>query len=209
VYNRFMAVVYESEPPRGVGGEPGPFRRADYLALPDEPRCELLWGHLVVTPAPIALHQRVVIALLKRLDEFALAQGHLCLVAPMDVTLFDHTVLQPDLLIVARERREIAPKWVDGAPDLVVEVLSPSTSRRDRMVKLALYAKAGVPEYWIVDPEERTIERLSLAGDAYRVVVTEESESGRLRSVRFPELAVELDPLWDEIDRALTGRLPG
>lgn len=209
MYNRAMAVVYESEPPRSVGGEPGPFRRADYLALPDEPRCELLWGHLVVTPAPIALHQRVVLSLARRLDDFALAHGHLCLIAPIDVTLSDHTVLQPDLLIVARERREIAPKWIDGAPDLVVEVLSPSTGRRDRMVKLALYARAGVPEYWIVDPEGRTIELLSLAGEAYRVVVPEEAVGGRLRSRRFAELAIDLDPLWDEVDRALTGRLPG
>jgi Uma2 family endonuclease len=201
-----MAVVYESEPPRSVAGAPGPFRKADYLALPDEPRCELLWGHLVVTPTPVARHQLIVVALSRHLYDFALAQGHLLFIAPMDVTLFDHTVLQPDLLLVARERREIAPKWVDGAPDLVVEVLSPSTGRRDRLVKLALYASAGVPEYWIVDPETRTIDQLVLAGASYRVALQGES---RLRSQRFADLEVDLDSLWDEVDRALTGRLPG
>jgi Uma2 family endonuclease len=204
-----MAVVYESEPPRGVSGEPGPFRRKDYFGLPDEPRCELLYGSLVVTPAPSRRHQQTVLALAFRLREFALARGHELLAAPADVALFEHTVLQPDILLVERERRETARSFVDGAPDLVVEVLSPSTVRRDRIVKLALYARAGVPEYWIVDPEGRTIELFSLAGDAYRVVVTVESETGLLRSVRFPELVVDLDPMWDEIDRALTGRLPG
>jgi Uma2 family endonuclease len=209
VYNRVMAVVYDSEPPRSVAGEPGPFRREDYFGLPDEPRCELVYGSLVVTPAPSRRHQQAVLALAFRLREYALARGHELLAAPADVALFEHTVLQPDILLVDRERRETTRSFVDGAPDLVVEVLSPSTGRRDRMVKLALYAKAGVPEYWIVDPEEQTIELLSLAGDAYRVVVSEEADAGRLRSLRFPELAIELDPFWDEVDRALTGRLPG
>lgn len=206
MYNRAVDVVYETEPPRGLAEPPGPFRRADYLRLPDEPRCELLWGHLVVTPAPVSRHQVVLLALARRLYEFALERGHLALFAPMDVTLFDHTVLQPDLLVVHRERREIVDRWVDGAPDLVVEVLSPSTGRRDRVLRLALYARAGVFEYWIVDPETQTIELLVLEDGAYRVAI---DDGDRYRSRRFPGLELEHDGFWDEIDRALTGRLPG
>jgi Uma2 family endonuclease len=206
VYNRVVDVAYESEAPQSVSGAPGPFRKEEYLRLPNEPRCELLWGHLVVTPAPAPRHQLVSIALTLRLSGFALEKGHMLLTAPADVALFEHTVLQPDLLLVDRERRAIVDRWVGGAPDLVVEVLSPSTGRRDRVTKLALYARAGVPEYWIVDPETRTIDILFLEGGSYRVAM---HEGNRYRSLRFPEL--ELDPadLWDEVDRAQTGRLPG
>ena len=206
MYNRAMAVVLESEPPQSVSGEPGPFREADYLALPAEPRCELLWGHLVVTPAPAVKHQVVLVSLLRRLAEFALERGHLLLVAPADVTLAEHTVLQPDLLLVARERRPAAGARVEGAPDLVVEIQSPSTGRRDRVVKLALYARSGVREYWIVDPEARTVDLLTLEGESYRVAM---QEGPRLASRRFADLELDLDAFWDEVDRALTGRLPG
>ncbi|MGH7337279.1 MAG: Uma2 family endonuclease [Myxococcota bacterium] len=201
-----MEILFETEPPRSVSGEPGPFRKADYLALPEEPRCELLWGHLVVTPSPASRHQFVLLALSACLRDFALTHGHALLFAPMDVTLFEHSVLQPDLLLIDRSRREILEDRVEGPPDLVVEILSPSSVWRDRMVKLALYAKAGAPEYWIVDSEARTIELLALEGDSYRVVV---AEGGRFSSRRFPALSLDLEALWDEIDRASTGRLPG
>lgn len=205
MYNRAMDVVFETEPPRSVSGEPGPFRETDYLALPDEPRCELLWGHLVVTPAPATRHQIVILALVRQLDRFALARGHLLLLAPADVTLSEHTVLQPDLLLIDRERRSVVGTRIDGAPDLVIEVQSPSTGRRDRVVKLALYARAGVPEYWIVDPETRTIDFLLLEDGSYRVAM---DEGDRFRSRRFPNFELDLATLWDEVERALTGRLP-
>jgi Uma2 family endonuclease len=201
-----MAVLLEAEPPRSLAGTPGPCRKADYFALPDEPRCELLWGHLVVTPAPAPRHQIVLSALAARFRDFALATGHAYLIAPIDVTLSEHTVLQPDLLLVARERRDIIPEGFEGAPDLVVEILSPSSQRRDRLIKLGLYARAAVPEYWIVDPEEQTVELLVLAEDSYRIAPP---DLHQLRSRRFPGFEIDLDALWDEVDRMLTGRLPG
>ncbi len=206
MYNPAVAVVLEVEPPAQLLSTPGPYRKADYLALPDEPRCELLAGYLVVTPSPLYRHQHVLLALATRLRAFALATGHDLLIAPMDVTLFDHTVLQPDILLIHRERREIVAGRVEGPPDLVIEVLSPSTGRRDRFVKLALYARAGVAEYWIVDPATQTIDFLFLRDDSYTVMLPAEN---RYLSQRFSGLMLDLDELWDEIDRAITGRLPG
>ena len=77
------------------------------------------------------------------------AVGGEALAAPMDVHLADHTVAQPDVLYVSPERQEILQTWIEGAPDLVVEVLSPSTARMDRLLKLNRYAEAGVREYWL------------------------------------------------------------
>ncbi len=205
MYNRSMQTVLETEPPRSLSGEPGPFRMADYLTLPEDWSGELLWGHLVVTPAPGARHQFVLVGLTRRLSEFALAHGHLLLVAPSDVTLFEHTVCQPDLLLVDHDRREIVADRVEGAPDLAIEILSPSSGRRDRMIKLALYARARVPEYWIVDPVAQTIDFLVLENDSYRFALADGSQ---YQSHRFPGLEIDLDELWDEVDRLATGRLP-
>lgn len=206
MYNRAVELLVETEPPLSVTGEPGPYRLEDYLATPEEWRGELLWGHLVVSPSPFRRHQHVLMALYDRLRPFARAAGHELLVAPADVVLDRRSVVQPDLLLVHASRREILRIRVDGAPDLAVEILSESSGRRDRLVKLALYARAGVPEYWIVDPERRTIDFLALEGDAYRVLLPVD---GRFESVRFPGLVIELEPLWAEVERSLAGQPAG
>jgi Uma2 family endonuclease len=131
----------------------GPYRRKDYEALPEEPRCELIRGRFCLSPSPATLHQILLVLLAERFSALAEAAGGLVLIAPMDVALADHTVLQPDLLYlsVSRCERAALAAGVQGAPDLVVEILSPGTAARDRGVKLELYAEAGVREYWIVD----------------------------------------------------------
>lgn len=132
----------------------------DYLQLPAESRYEVLEGDLSMVPAPGERHQRVVVRMLAALVEVVEAKGlGLVYVAPFDVILADDSVVQPDLLIVLAENRSIiAPEGVRGAPDLVVEVLSPATAKRDTGVKRRIYGRYGVKEYWIVDPEARTIE---------------------------------------------------
>lgn len=148
---------------------PGPrFTYEDYQLLPEDKRYEVIEGELLVTPVPTSRHQKTVFRLLLKVGTFVEA-GHLgdLLPAPTDVILSDVNVVQPDILFVTRERRAIIDPagGVQGAPDLVVEILSPSTASRDKVVKRKLYAKFGVREYWIVDSVARSIEVLVYSPD--------------------------------------------
>jgi Uma2 family endonuclease len=140
----------------------------DYLALPDDVRAELIGGELYVTPAPNTGHQRISGALYRllhaRLEKTGLGE---VLYAPVDVYLPGGDIVQPDLLVVTAKRAAIVQDVVGGAPDLVIEILSPSNQERDLIVKRELYGAAGVREYWIVDGDARALEVLELAHGAY------------------------------------------
>jgi Uma2 family endonuclease len=126
-----------------------------YVNFPDDGRRhELIDGELIVTPAPVTRHQRIGRRLLVAIDVHLQAsrEGEV-FIAPFDVILSDYDVVQPDLLFVSNDRQSIVRDWVRGAPDLVVEILSPSTRRLDEIGKLQLYDRRGVREYWVVDPE--------------------------------------------------------
>jgi len=147
------------------------YTHADLLAIPyDGKRREILDGELVVTPSPNLTHQRVLrrlaFALMKYLEANPIGE---VLVAPLDVILGDLDVLEPDILLVLDEHRPILRDWVRGAPDLVIEILSPTTAANDRGPKLKAYARHQVPEYWIVDPEAWTLEVYRLAGTGYEL----------------------------------------
>lgn len=141
----------------------------DYRRTPDDERYELLDGELIMVPAPRVDHQRVVLRLASALHAFVEERGlGEVLVAPCDVVLSDTDVVQPDVLFVSRERAHVVvPENVRGAPDLVVEVFSPSTGERDRTVKRALYARHGVREYWQVDAQARTVTVLRSSGAGF------------------------------------------
>ena len=137
---------------------------ADYCQLPDDTRYELIDGEFYLIPSPGSRHQRVSFRLARLMADFveSLLLG-VVYVAPLDVILSDHDTLQPDILFVAAGRESIiTPRACEGAPDLVVEVLSPSTSRRDLVLKRERYARFGVREYWLVDPAARSLELLTL-----------------------------------------------
>ena len=193
-----MSVTLLEQPPPTVPRRPGPYRRADYAALPDEPRCELIHGRFYLSPSRIRIHQFVVGHIGRVLHDTAEATGGEAIVAPMDVHLADHTVAQPDVLYVSPERHEILQTWVEGAPDVVVEVLSPSTVRMDRLLKLNRYAEGGVREYWLVDPAARTIEFYVSDGERF-VVHTQESGSWESPAVSGVEL--DIDGLWEAVER--------
>ncbi len=198
VYNRQMAVHYETELQFGLASILGPYREADYWQLPDEPRCELLYGSLVLTPSPVVRHQHVVVHLLQILHGHARKGEGLALVAPLDVRLADHSIVQPDLIFVSAERREILRERIFGAPDLLVEVLSPSTARRDLGEKLKLYAESAVAEYWLVDPEGETFEFLE---NRDGVFVVRLPEDGIYRSRVVAGLTLDLEAFWRELPR--------
>ena len=163
------------------------FTYQDYLNTPDDKRYELLDGELVMTPAPLTAHQRVDMRLGSLLHTFVDEEdlGEV-FPAPTDVVLSDTDVVQPDLLFVSKERaRIITDENIRGAPDLVVEILSPSTAERDRTFKRALYARHAVKEYWLVDPETRAIMILLLGGDGFETVGTY-GEGGTLVSPTIP-----------------------
>lgn len=146
---------------------PGRWTYDDYARLPDDGfRYEVIEGELYMSPAPRTVHQRVSRRLLVQLDAYATDTGTgEAFAAPCDVRLGRGTVVQPDLFFVTTERRGIVGELcVDGAPDLVVEILSPGDTDHDRVRKHALYAQHGVREYWIVDPPARTIDVFVLEG---------------------------------------------
>ena len=144
----------------------------DYVELPnDGKRYEILDGELFVTPAPSTRHQKVLGNLFLQLAIYV-RQRELgeVLLAPCDVLLAVHDIVQPDLLFVAREHAErIEAANVKGAPDLLVEVLSPTTRRIDERTKRDRYRATGVAEYWLVDAEFETIKVYRWAGESGRV----------------------------------------
>ena len=148
------------------------FTYEDYRNTPEDKRYELLDGDLLIIPAPRTSHQRVSIKLASRLQRFAEDSGiGKIYVAPFDVVLSDTDVVQPDILFISRERADIITEEnVRGAPDLVVEILSPTTADRDRTFKRSLYARHGVREYWLVDPDTKTVEVLALGEEGFEAV---------------------------------------
>ena len=170
----------------------------DYCEIPnDRNRYEVLEGELNVTPAPSVKHQilsgNLFTVLSRYINERALGK---LFYAPIDLILDLTSVLQPDLLFVSSARQYmITEKAIEGAPDLVIEILSPSTSRIDHTTKAQIYAKYGVPHYWLFDPDEQNVEAYELVGDHYKLVLKAENDEVFNPSL-FPGLSVSLADLW-------------
>lgn len=152
----------------------GQWTYADYKHLPDDGwRYEVIEGELKTSPAPKIKHQRVSINLAMALATFV-RQHNLgeVLTAPIDVRMGQWAdPVQPDILFIQREHLDIVKEnWIEGAPDLIVEILSSSSWLDDRRTKYRIYAQAGVREYWLVDPDECQIEIFVLRGGDYALV---------------------------------------
>jgi len=170
---------------------------ADYAKTPEDGRYELLDGVLINIPTPLVYHQRVLGNLLYRVAPFVSERklGHVYS-RPTDVLLSDTIVVEPDLLFVSSQRSHILTREnIRGAPDLVVEILDPPTAERDRTVKLDLYARHGVQEYWIVDPDAKTIMVL-LRGESRFEVSGIYGEGQTLRSPMLAEFSVALGDVF-------------
>ncbi|MGH8566450.1 MAG: Uma2 family endonuclease [Gammaproteobacteria bacterium] len=179
------------------------FSYADYRSLvaASDKRYELLDGDIVIVPSPTSTHQEV----LRDLGFLLLAHVRVqslgkVFYAPLDVVFGKGTereVAQPDLLFVRAERRAIIGRAaIEGAPDLVVEILSPGSRARDRGYKKSLYARFGVAEYWIVDPKAQTIEVHALGTGGY-ALAGRYRKGDRFASPLFPGLTLPLDEVFE------------
>jgi len=146
----------------------------DYLSMDGDERYELIDGELIMVGAPNEAHQTASVFLVSRMFMFADDRDlGKVLHAPYDVVLSDTDVVQPDILFVSNERAHIrTPANIRGAPDLVVEILSPSSTSRDWREKFELYSKHGVKEYWVVDPANRVVWLALRRGGALEIAGT-------------------------------------
>jgi len=148
---------------------------ADYLEWNNEKRLELIEGMIVdMTPSPSRLHQQILMELGRQFSNHLLGKPCKVYVAPFDVRLprqdesteETKTVVQPDLVVVC-DPKKLDQRGCEGAPDLVIEILSPATAKRDLIVKLRLYERAGVKQYWVVHPTDQTLMVFTLHNGEY------------------------------------------
>lgn len=183
--------------------DPTPFQgkkkltHADYANLPEEPgfRHEIIDGVLIRDPSPSFQHQRVSRRLQRILEDYIseIDQKGEIFDAPLDLAMAEYNVVQPDLFYLPGSR-PAQNNPVDTVPELVVEVISPSTNRKDRVLKLNHYQSSGVPHYWIIDPEEGFIESYELRDGHYVSIVR--SHTGTFTHPGFPGLAFEMETLF-------------
>jgi Uma2 family endonuclease len=170
----------------------------DLVSLPEDgKRYEILDGDLVVTASPITRHQRVSRNLFLALDRHVRdhALGELFF-APIDVLLDRHTIVVPDLVFVAKARSKLIQHHaIVGPPDLLVEILSPSTADRDCGAKAKLYARFGVDHYWIVDAETQSLDVHSRIGATYDKPASYLGPA-TVHVTPFPDLALDLGVVW-------------
>ena len=181
--------------------QPVRFTYEDLLHLPDDgKRHEIIDGEHYVTPSPNTRHQRVVgrlyLALARYLEQHPLGE---LFVAPLDVFFSNVSVVEPDLVYVSAARSSVViDAHVRGAPDLAVEVVSPTTRKTDELTKRKLYERSGVAEYWVVDPELDAIKvyrRDEHGAYPSAIELTREHEHA-LSSTLFPGFSVPLEVLF-------------
>jgi len=174
---------------------------ADYCTWDDNERWELIDGvPYAMSPAPRPRHQNIAGEIYGQLRGFLKGKPCKALISPLDVRLNadgeDDTVVQPDVVVIC-DRAKIDDKGCKGAPDLVVEVLSPSTSRRDRWEKLNLYRRCGVREYWIADPDTNTLQVCTLHEQQYIVTVYAEIDTVSVSAL--PGCEINLHDVFEQL----------
>ena len=174
----------------------------DYCKLPDDGnRYEVIDGVLYMAPPPHPRHQRILLNLTALFVPFVTGENALgeLFFAPIDVIFASEDIFQPDLIFISRERLHIiTDRGLEAAPDLAVEVLSPSTRSRDLNLKRRRYAHFGVPEYWPIDPDNRTIRALILNEDNY-VERGTYSTGDELTTPLVPGLVVPVEQVFERV----------
>lgn len=169
----------------------------DYLQIEDEKRYEVHEGELMMVPAPTTTHQRISWKIERIIGDFIIEKGlGEIFDAPTDVVLSDDVVVQPDILFISKERAGIIEeRAVMGPPDLIVEILSASSTFSDSVRKKELYKRYGVREYWLVFPEEKAIEVMTLEEGFYREYSVAKDE-GKVRSKVLEGMEVDLEGVF-------------
>ena len=173
------------------------FTYEDFQLLGEEKNLEVHDGELVAMPSPMMVHARTIGSLAMTLfpivKEGGLGELYIC---PLDVVFTSTDIVKPDLIFVSNERSHIITEDnIRGAPDLVIEILSPSTADRDRTFKRTLYERHGVREYWMVDPSARNIAVLLLSEDGFKLVGIY-GEGQALTSPTLPDFTLDLDAIF-------------
>ncbi len=169
---------------------------SDYVLLPDDGKIhEIIDGDHYMTPAPETYHQtlsrRLQFELYRHIEETGLGVVY---DAPTDVQLSETDIVQPDIFVIKASRTSIiSPTKILGPPDLIIEILSGSTTTKDRELKLDLYQKSGVPEYWLVNPESHIIEVRKLIEGAYRL---DGRYSDTIRYIAITDIEIDLNKVW-------------
>lgn len=168
-----------------------------FLALPEGTACQLIAGELVMSPAPIPLHQAVILELSIQMALFVKKEkAGRVFTSPIDVRLNERSIFQPDILFISKEKANlIGERMIEGPPDLVAEVLSPSSAYHDLRTKFRAYEQAGVQEYWIVDPERKSVEVFVSSGSKFQLRQEAEGE-GAVQSVLLAGLSVDLADIF-------------
>lgn len=174
--------------------EPLKLTYEDYLLLPEDRIYEIIDGEPFMTPSPKTMHQRLIVKLFKIIDDFV-SKGELgeVFIAPYDVVLSKHDIVQPDIIFISKERSNIITESnIQGSPDMVVEILSSSTKERDLVLKKKLYAAFGIKEYWIVDPENKKTILHTLGKERY----VEQKTAGIVKSLLLKGLKIDVAKLF-------------
>jgi len=177
---------------------PDRYTYKDYLLIDDDKRYEVIRGGLIMVPAPFTIHQRVLRNIEDVLWNFVREKnlGEV-LVAPTDVVLSEDIVVQPDILFISKERLDIIKEAaIMGSPDLIVEIISPSSASYDTVEKRDIYEEYGVKEYWLVFPQEKAIEVLALEDGVYRELC-KGRKTGVVRSKIIVGLEVDLKDVFE------------
>ena len=169
----------------------------DYEKLPEGAPYQLIGGEFVMTPSPVPYHQDILRKIGFKLASFVEDKGlGTIYLSPLDVYFSDTDTYQPDIIFISKDRLHIiGEKKIEGAPDLIIEILSPATAYYDLRIKKDTYEKSGVKEYWIVDPIQKIIEIFTNKNNKFELAVAVKAE-GAIKSLLLPDLIIEAKEIF-------------
>ena len=171
----------------------------DYKLLPEGAPYQLIGGELIMmVPAPTPFHQIISANIFERIRRFVIEKGiGIVLYSPIDIYLGEEDAYQPDMIFISKQRQEIVKQdGIYGAPDLVVEILSPSTAYYDIKKKFKVYERCGVKEYWIVDPEMKGVDVFLLKSNGEFELSSKYYEAGIVKSIILDGLEIDLKEIF-------------